>query len=230
MAAVWLRSLVRLRAGKLLTGNIGSLCEQQPLKALRAPCGPIPQYKILYHYITRPLLGPLPAPPRPLGGPCLAGRPWPPSLQVPALWPFLPHGRSYISLICPGPGGAWASAPSPIPLPLCAPRLARLLLLRCCWLFWTPKLMPTQNCSDHTCWRQSEVNVGVVIMLRRKVIQIMRRIRRRTCAAHFDGLQPESAKLSDGHNAANEYLGLIERAENGAPRACANWTAPSSGQ
>jgi hypothetical protein len=24
-------------AGKLLTGNIGSLCEQQPLKALRAP-------------------------------------------------------------------------------------------------------------------------------------------------------------------------------------------------
>jgi hypothetical protein len=32
------------------------------------------------------------------------------------------------------------------------------------------------------------------------------------------------------HNAANEYLGLIERAENGAPRACANWTAPSSGQ
>ena len=32
------------------------------------------------------------------------------------------------------------------------------------------------------------------------------------------------------HNAANEYLGLIERAENGPPRACANWTAPSSGQ
>jgi hypothetical protein len=32
------------------------------------------------------------------------------------------------------------------------------------------------------------------------------------------------------HNAANEYMGLIERAENGAPRACANWTAPSSGQ
>jgi hypothetical protein len=32
------------------------------------------------------------------------------------------------------------------------------------------------------------------------------------------------------HNAANEYLGLIERAENGAPRSCANWTAPSSGQ
>jgi hypothetical protein len=32
------------------------------------------------------------------------------------------------------------------------------------------------------------------------------------------------------HNAANEYLGLIERVENGAPRACANWTAPSSGQ
>jgi hypothetical protein len=26
------------------------------------------------------------------------------------------------------------------------------------------------------------------------------------------------------HNAANEYLGLIERAENGGPRACANWT------
>jgi hypothetical protein len=33
------------------------------------------------------------------------------------------------------------------------------------------------------------------------------------------------------HNAANEYLGLIERAENGGgPRAYANWTAPSSGQ
>jgi hypothetical protein len=38
-------------AGKLLTGNIGSLCEQQPLKALRAPSGPISQYKILYYYI-----------------------------------------------------------------------------------------------------------------------------------------------------------------------------------
>jgi hypothetical protein len=36
--------------------------------------------------------------------------------------------------------------------------------------------------------------------------------------------------LEAGHNAANEYLGLIERAENGAPGACANWTAPSSGQ
>jgi hypothetical protein len=35
-------------AGKLLTGNIGSLCEQQPLKALRAPGGPISQYKRLY--------------------------------------------------------------------------------------------------------------------------------------------------------------------------------------
>jgi hypothetical protein len=37
-------------AGKLLTGNTGSFCEQQPLKAPRAPCGPIPQYgyKILY--------------------------------------------------------------------------------------------------------------------------------------------------------------------------------------
>ena len=33
------------------------------------------------------------------------------------------------------------------------------------------------------------------------------------------------------HNAANEYLGLIERAENGGgARAYANWTAPSSGQ
>jgi hypothetical protein len=30
--------------------------------------------------------------------------------------------------------------------------------------------------------------------------------------------------------AANEYLGLIERAENGGHRAYANWTAPSSGQ
>jgi hypothetical protein len=37
-------------AGKLLTGNTGSLCKQQPLKALRAPCGPTPQYKILYYY------------------------------------------------------------------------------------------------------------------------------------------------------------------------------------
>jgi hypothetical protein len=36
--------------------------------------------------------------------------------------------------------------------------------------------------------------------------------------------------ITEYHNAANEYLGLIERAENGAPRACANWTAPSSGQ
>jgi hypothetical protein len=33
-----------------------------------------------------------------------------------------------------------------------------------------------------------------------------------------------------GHNAANEYMGLIERAENGGPRACANWIALSSGQ
>jgi hypothetical protein len=32
------------------------------------------------------------------------------------------------------------------------------------------------------------------------------------------------------HKTANEYLGLIERAENGPPRACANWTGPSSGQ
>jgi hypothetical protein len=35
------------------------------------------------------------------------------------------------------------------------------------------------------------------------------------------------------HNAANEHLdliALIERAENGAPRACVKWTAPSSGQ
>jgi hypothetical protein len=37
-------------AGKLLTGNIGSLCEQQPLKALRAPSGPISQYQMLYYY------------------------------------------------------------------------------------------------------------------------------------------------------------------------------------
>jgi hypothetical protein len=39
-------------AGKLLTGNVGPLCEQQPLaKALHAPCGSIPQYqyKILVH-------------------------------------------------------------------------------------------------------------------------------------------------------------------------------------
>jgi hypothetical protein len=34
----------------LLTGNTGLLREQQPLKALRAPCGPaIPQYKMLYY-------------------------------------------------------------------------------------------------------------------------------------------------------------------------------------
>jgi hypothetical protein len=41
-------------AGKLLTGNIGSLCEQQPLKALRAPSGPISQYKILFNQIRWP--------------------------------------------------------------------------------------------------------------------------------------------------------------------------------
>jgi hypothetical protein len=43
-----------LANGKLLTGNIGSLCEQQPLKALRAssaPGGPILQYKMSYHVI-----------------------------------------------------------------------------------------------------------------------------------------------------------------------------------
>ena len=45
------------------------------------------------------------------------------------------------------------------------------------------------------------MNASVVIMLRRKVIQIMRRIRRRTCAAHFDGLQPKSANLPDGSTA-----------------------------
>jgi hypothetical protein len=43
-------SLALCCAGKLLTGNIGSLCEQQPLKVLRAPCGPIPQYKMLYYF------------------------------------------------------------------------------------------------------------------------------------------------------------------------------------
>jgi hypothetical protein len=32
MAGIWLQ---------LLTGNIGALCAQQLLKALRAPCGPI---------------------------------------------------------------------------------------------------------------------------------------------------------------------------------------------
>jgi hypothetical protein len=51
MVAIWLlRGLVLRR--KLLTGNIGSLCEQQPLKALRAPCGPIPQYKMLYYSVV----------------------------------------------------------------------------------------------------------------------------------------------------------------------------------
>jgi hypothetical protein len=35
---------------------------------------------------------------------------------------------------------------------------------------------------------------------------------------------------SPQHNAANEYLDLIERAENGGHMAYANWTAPSSGQ
>ena len=45
-------------------------------------------------------------------------------------------------------------------------------------------------------------------------------------AAGLPPSRPPPAK----HNAANEYLGLVERAENGAPRACANWTAPSSGQ
>jgi hypothetical protein len=32
------------------------------------------------------------------------------------------------------------------------------------------------------------------------------------------------------HKTTNEYLGLIEREENGPPRACANWAGPSSGQ
>jgi hypothetical protein len=50
MAAIWRRGIYS-PAGKLLTGNIGSLCEQQPLKALRAPSGPISQYKILYYII-----------------------------------------------------------------------------------------------------------------------------------------------------------------------------------
>jgi hypothetical protein len=45
-------------AGKLLTGNIGSLYEQQPLKALRAPGGLIPQYKILYCIINYLLQSP----------------------------------------------------------------------------------------------------------------------------------------------------------------------------
>jgi hypothetical protein len=46
-----------LEAGILLTGNIGSLCEQQPLKALRAPSGPISQsidLNIKYYIITGP--------------------------------------------------------------------------------------------------------------------------------------------------------------------------------
>jgi hypothetical protein len=58
--------------GKLLTGNTGSLCEQQPLKALRAPCGPVPQYKMLYYTAhstqgaaPRPWGRGLPPPPRP---------------------------------------------------------------------------------------------------------------------------------------------------------------------
>jgi hypothetical protein len=38
-------------AGELLTGNIGSLREWQLLKALRAPCGPIPQYKMSYYIV-----------------------------------------------------------------------------------------------------------------------------------------------------------------------------------
>jgi hypothetical protein len=42
-------------AGKLLTGNIGSLCEQQPLKALRAPlAGQYLKYKtsmLYYSYV-----------------------------------------------------------------------------------------------------------------------------------------------------------------------------------
>jgi hypothetical protein len=41
-AAIWRWGLPP--AGELSTGNIGSLCEWQLLKALRAPCGPIPQY------------------------------------------------------------------------------------------------------------------------------------------------------------------------------------------
>jgi hypothetical protein len=58
-------------AGKLLTGNIGSLCEQQPLKALRAPSGP--RYlNIKYYIITLlVLLGPPGRALRVAGGPCL---------------------------------------------------------------------------------------------------------------------------------------------------------------
>jgi hypothetical protein len=70
--------------------------------------------------------------------------------------------------------------------------------------FFRPKQTVPQCCVariNHTCWRQSEVNAGVVIMLRRKAIQIVRRIRRRTCAAHFDGLQPKPANLPDGSTA-----------------------------
>jgi hypothetical protein len=54
---------------------------------------------------------------------------------------------------------------------------------------------------SHLLEAATEVNVSAVIMLRRKAIQIMRRIRRRTCAAHFDGLQPKSANLPDGSTA-----------------------------
>jgi hypothetical protein len=55
MAAIWRRGNYFPCRHKLLTGNIqisniGSLCEQQPLKALRAPGGPVLQYKILYYF------------------------------------------------------------------------------------------------------------------------------------------------------------------------------------
>ena len=57
-AAIWRWGLPP--AGELSTGNIGSLCEWQLLKALRAPCGPILQYEILYyigwHMMALPLL------------------------------------------------------------------------------------------------------------------------------------------------------------------------------
>jgi hypothetical protein len=64
----------RLAEPKLLTGNIGSLCEQQPLKALRAPSGPISQYSLLNTKYYIMLLG--------LGSRVsLVHRPWP-QLQV----------------------------------------------------------------------------------------------------------------------------------------------------
>jgi hypothetical protein len=52
MVAIWLRGLVLRR--KITDRKYRLALRAAALKALRAPCGPIPQYKILYYYIIMP--------------------------------------------------------------------------------------------------------------------------------------------------------------------------------